>query len=318
MVASVAVRQVERKSRKKPPKVKINKEFAKKKPLPGATMEETVTQYRAFAVKTARKYLANRPGTKLDFDDAYAIVCMALCKAHEKYNPDKGANFLTYSSQWARAYLDQKGDFQYRLIHIPPNRLKKYVTERFALSAYDDEISPLYLTKPSKKIYDEIRKDKTKLSEVRERVKLFDGFTYLTHLESPIKTNTCREFTPTDKLIDEEQLTSLEIVHAESVRRRLKICIEKLDERQRYIIRNRVMNDKPPTLEKIGQKWGVSRERARQLEVKALNKLRFLIANDRVLSNYKPHELCNIRIPTEEKHAKVPAKYEQKRKKKAA
>ena len=54
-------------------------------------------------------------------------------------------------------------------------------------------------------------------------------------------------------------------------------CLEQLNEREQYIIRNRMLTDTPQTLEDIGVKFNVSRERIRQIEKNAFDKLKSLV-----------------------------------------
>ena len=57
----------------------------------------------------------------------------------------------------------------------------------------------------------------------------------------------------------------------------LKDCIGRLTEREQYIIKNRMLTDSPVTLEDLGTKFNVSRERIRQIEKSAFDKLKSLV-----------------------------------------
>ena len=61
------------------------------------------------------------------------------------------------------------------------------------------------------------------------------------------------------------------------VKRNIAGALEKLNEREGYIIRHRIMADDPETLQEIGDRFHVTRERARQIEKDALKKLRVAI-----------------------------------------
>ncbi len=58
------------------------------------------------------------------------------------------------------------------------------------------------------------------------------------------------------------------------VTNRIGEALGRLDQRERYIIEQRVMSDKPMTLKELGEHFGFSRERARQLEIRAKEKLK--------------------------------------------
>ena len=57
----------------------------------------------------------------------------------------------------------------------------------------------------------------------------------------------------------------------------LRNCLSSLDEREQFIIKNRMLREDPRTLEEIGARFGVSRERVRQIEKKAFDKLQALV-----------------------------------------
>ena len=63
----------------------------------------------------------------------------------------------------------------------------------------------------------------------------------------------------------------------ELVKRNIAGALTNLNEKESYIIKNRVMTDNPETLQEIGNKYNITRERARQIEKQALKKLRVAI-----------------------------------------
>ncbi|MDE7065688.1 MAG: RNA polymerase subunit sigma-70, partial [Desulfovibrionaceae bacterium] len=76
----------------------------------------------------------------------------------------------------------------------------------------------------------------------------------------------------------EEHLATSEI--ADLVQDKLKSILPKLNEKERYILQNRLLTDEPVTLREIGERYNVTRERVRQLEARLLEKLRQHLAND--------------------------------------
>jgi len=59
---------------------------------------------------------------------------------------------------------------------------------------------------------------------------------------------------------------------------RVQVALTRLDPRERFIIQQRVMNERPMTLKELGEHFGFSRERARQLEIRAKEKLKLELA----------------------------------------
>src|SRR5882762_9125869 len=79
-----------------------------------------------------------------------------------------------------------------------------------------------------------------------------------------------------DFVMDGADLPDAEIAEQEErhiVQERVLEALSRLDPRERYIIEQRIMNDKPMTLKELGEHFGFSRERARQLEIRAKAKL---------------------------------------------
>src|SRR5262245_40401932 len=62
------------------------------------------------------------------------------------------------------------------------------------------------------------------------------------------------------------------------INERVKMALLRLDPRERFIIEQRVMNERPMTLKELGEHFGFSRERARQLEIRAKDKLKSELA----------------------------------------
>ena len=76
----------------------------------------------------------------------------------------------------------------------------------------------------------------------------------------------------------EDSLASDEI--AGLVRSKLKTILPKLNEKELYILQNRLLTDEPVTLREIGERYNVTRERVRQLEARLLEKIRQHLAVD--------------------------------------
>ncbi len=298
MVLTAAARHVDKK-RKNP-----KKEFSKKK-IPSEQIRHTdpaqiLKQFDPFAFKASKSYIRTHPGTKMSEEDAHSVACKAILEAHERYDSGKGANFITYASFWIRARLDDE-NLKWRHVPMPKRALNKFISQKAALKAYNREIEVSSLYDNAKKIYNEICRDKKKLAKVESNVKKFDAITYMCYIESPADKGDENSSVLGELLRNEEQQTQLELVEAEIIREKLNSCISNLTEREKYIIQERVMSDIPYSLKEIGDLWGISRERARQIQNCALKKLKFMIQTDPVLSKYE--DLRDIRIPTEKKLA---------------
>ena len=83
-----------------------------------------------------------------------------------------------------------------------------------------------------------------------------------------------------DHLVDESESQEETLIKKEEtalVKRSIAGALTKLNERESYIVKHRLMVDKPETLQRIGDRFNITRERARQIEKEALKKLRTAI-----------------------------------------
>lgn len=190
---------------------------------------------------------------------------MGLCKAIEKFDPSLGYKFSTYGIQWIRQYISRYIMDKGNLIHIPIHVLENEFKVR---KAFD-------------KLYKDFQREPT-IMELAEET----GFS-----EYKIQDllSLAKDTISIDMQINEDQDTRLsdliadpdtgslsgdadEVFVHEDIIKSLNI----LNDREReIIIRHFGLNDEPPmTLEDIGKLYGITRERVRQIESKAMRKLR--------------------------------------------
>ena len=70
----------------------------------------------------------------------------------------------------------------------------------------------------------------------------------------------------------------------------MELALRRLDPRERFIIQQRVMNERPMTLKELGEHFGFSRERARQREIRAKDKLKNELAA--LMTEVHPEQMC--------------------------
>src|SRR6185503_7201999 len=87
-----------------------------------------------------------------------------------------------------------------------------------------------------------------------------------THVDFVVSNSTSQD----DEFADKEE--------AGLINSRVRTALMRLDPRERFIIEQRVMNERPMTLKELGEHFGFSRERARQLEIRAKDKLKAELA----------------------------------------
>ncbi|MFA9453270.1 MAG: RNA polymerase sigma factor RpoD/SigA, partial [Candidatus Aminicenantaceae bacterium] len=190
---------------------------------------------------------------------------MGLMRAVEKFEYRMGNKFSTYATWWIRQAITRAISDQGRTIRVPV-----HVTEQLQKL---HRITKAYMQTTGREPTTEELSEKMKLplSKIKKLRKIIKD---PVSIETPVGTNGDGQLG--DFLQDPDMPSPPDTVIHISLKERIEGALEQLSERESKILRMRfgLSNEREHTLEEVGLKFKVTRERIRQIESKALNKIR--------------------------------------------
>src|SRR5215475_1618137 len=194
---------------------------------------------------------------------------IGLIKAVERFDPGKGGKLSTYSAWWIKQSIKRALANQSKTIRLPVHLVDKISKMRRVSLQMSEELG----REPTDEEFaEEIGISSTKVSQLKS-VSIRPA-----SLDAPIGDDDSTEFG--EIVGDEEAQTPFEMLRDKNLRNEVGGLLDVLDDREKKIIFQRFGLDggKPKTLEEVGKKFGVTRERIRQLQNIALAKLRRALA----------------------------------------
>ena len=197
---------------------------------------------------------------------------VGLLQAAERFEPDRGVRFSTYASWWIRSAMPDFILRNWSIVRTGTTAAQKSLFFNLRrLRAQIDDIGGEQLSEKSRKfIADEL---KVNVHEVEAmEIRLNGGDQSLNAPVSDESDDSWQDFLADQRPSSEEAVVSL---HDGRTRARWLVeALRELPQREQTIIRKRRLTENGATLEELGRVLGVSKERVRQLEHRALTKLR--------------------------------------------
>jgi RNA polymerase sigma-32 factor len=229
---------------------------------------QLVTSHLRLVAKIAMGYR----GYGLPIGEVISEGNVGLMQAVKKFDPDKGFRLATYAMWWIRASIQEYILRSWSLVKMGTTAAQKKLF--FNLRKAKSEISAL---QEGDMHPDQVSTIATKLGVLNEEVismnrRLSGGDA---SLNSPMRADSESEWQ--DWLVD-DKTPSQETVVADNQEKTLRMglleeAMTELTDRERHILTERRLKDEPTTLEELASQYGVSRERVRQIEVRAFEKL---------------------------------------------
>ena len=229
--------------------------------------QQMVTSHLRLVAKIAMGYR----GYGLPLADLIAEGNVGMMQAVKRFDPGRGFRLSTYAMWWIRAAIQEYILHSWSLVKIGTTaaqkklffNLRKIKSQLKAIDDGDLKDSTV------KTIAGKLNVSETEVVNMNRRMASPDH-----SLNAPVRDDADGEWQ--DWLVDEAPDQEITVGNAEELSLRrgmLEDAMDGLNEREQHILRERRLQDEPTTLEDLSKVYGISRERVRQIEVRAFEKL---------------------------------------------
>ena len=193
---------------------------------------------------------------------------MGLMEAVKNFDPYRGVRFPSYAVWWIRAYMIRYIMNDWRMVKIGTTQAQRKLF--FNLQKEKARIEAEGLTVGPKLIAERLNVKEDEVIEMEQRLGSRD-----LSVDVPIGEGdeaTLLNFLPDDKQNPEEEIADTQ--YRQMLREKMAQFAKSLKDKELVIYRERLLNEEPLTLREIGEKYGISRERVRQIEERVKKKLK--------------------------------------------
>lgn len=223
------------------------------------------------SVSIAAEYLH----TGADHMDLIQEGNVGLMQAIKKFDPAKNVRFHAYAAWWVRAYILRYLLNTYRLVKVGTTQDQRKLF--YNLRKEKAKLEREGFAPDTKLLADRLNVSERDVVEMDQRMGSWE-----VSLDQPLTqdadSGTLLDILPSQEAPADEQLASLQLRRL--FKKKLAEFSKTLAERDEDILRNRILSETPVTLEDLGKKYGITKERTRQLEARLIDRLRDYIKKD--------------------------------------
>jgi RNA polymerase sigma-32 factor len=231
-------------------------------------LDKLAGSHLRLVIKIAR----NNRGYGLPISDLIGEGNVGLLKAADRFDPERGVRFATYAAWWIRAMIREYALYSRSLVKMGTTAAQKKLF--FNLSRLKTEL----------KVYENRDLRPSVVSEISERLDVPESDVIQMNdrlsssdwsLNATVSDGEWGEFQ--ELLVDESPDPEDRAVEADQMTKRRALLGEAmagLSTREQHILRERKLSEKPQTLRELSEQYGISRERVRQIEARAIERLR--------------------------------------------
>jgi RNA polymerase sigma-32 factor len=222
------------------------------------------------SVSIAAEYLH----TGADHMDLIQEGNVGLMQAIKKFDPSKNVRFYAYAAWWSRAYILRYLLHTFRLVKVGTTQDQRKLF--YNLKKEKAKLEREGFAPDTKLLADRLNVRERDVIEMDQRLGNWE-----LSLDQPIgedQENTLLDVLPSHQEPADEQLADHQLKTL--FRAKLAEFIKTLEERDEDILRNRILSDSPLTLDDLGNKYGITKERTRQLEARIIKRLRDYVKKD--------------------------------------
>ena len=234
---------------------------------------QLVNSHLRLVVKIAMGYR----GYGIPLNELISEGNVGMIQSLERYDPSKGFRLSTYAMWWIRASIQEYILHSWSLVKIGTTAAQKKLffnlrSLKGKLKAVDDgDLQPELVTE----IADRLDVSELDVVDMNRRMSGHDH-----SLNSPLSEENGGEWI--NWLVDDAKSHETDIIDKDELFKRKQMLtkgLKDLNERERQILVKRRLSEDPLTLEQLSKSYGISRERVRQVEVRAFEKLRKVVKN---------------------------------------